>query len=56
MRCVTATAAPSEPDPGPIDIPPPSGPERPAPGVPGTTDPEPIEVPDPPSARRRVTH
>lgn len=41
---------PLDPDPEPIDVPPPSGPERPAPGVPGTPDPAPVTVPDPPSA------
>jgi hypothetical protein len=38
---------PLAPDPDPIDVPPPAGPEKSAPGIPGTRDPEPIAVPDP---------
>jgi hypothetical protein len=38
---------PLAPDPEPIDVPPPVGPEKPAPGVPGTSDPEPVGIPDP---------
>lgn len=52
-RCRTSERqkeSPLNPDPEPIDVPPPSGPERPAPGVPGTPDPAPVTVPDPPSA------